>query len=167
MDRPEGGWLQAGRVGRPHGLDGSFHVRDAVPRLLALGEQVVVDGGSFRIARRAGDDRHPIIRLEGHETRAAAESLNGRELLVGRSEAPRLDEDEWWADDLVGCAVCDAEREVGTVVRLLALPSCEALEVARTDGSGELLVPLVSDAVRTVDVERKRIEIDLRFLGAE
>lgn len=167
MDHPERGWLQAGRVGRPHGLDGSFHVRDAVPRLLALGEQVVVDGTSFRIARRAGDDRHPIIRLEGHDTRAAAESLNGQELLVLRSEAPRLDDDEWWADDLVGCTVCDAEREVGTVVRLLALPSCEALEVARRDGSGELLVPLVSDAVRTVDVERKRIEIDLRFLGAE
>ena len=30
-----------------------------------------------------------------------------------------------------------------------------------------MLVPLVSDAVREVDIERKRIEIDLKFLGED
>jgi ribosomal 30S subunit maturation factor RimM len=51
------------------------------------------------------------------------------------------------------------------VSRLLALPSCEVLEVER---AGEpLLVPLVSDAVRAVDLERRTIEIDLRFLGED
>ncbi len=37
----------------------------------------------------------------------------------------------------------------------------------RTDRKGELLVPLVGDAVRTVDIEHKQIDVDLRFLGAE
>ena len=32
--------LQAGRVGRPHGLDGSFYVTRARARLLALGSTV-------------------------------------------------------------------------------------------------------------------------------
>jgi ribosomal 30S subunit maturation factor RimM len=32
-------------------------------------------------------------------------------------------------------------------------------------GGGELLVPLVGEAVRTVDVQRGEIEIDLAFLG--
>ena len=36
-----------------------------------------------------------------------------------------------------------------------ALPSCEVLEVARRRRRPELLVPLVSDAVRAVDVERR------------
>lgn len=167
MDRRAGGWLEAGRVGRPHGLDGSFHVRDAVPNLLTLGEEVVVGGHASRITRRAGDDRRPIIRLEGHETRSAAEALNGEQLLVLQTEAPELDSDEWWAEDLIGCTVRDAGREVGVVVRLLAFPSCEALEVARSGDAGELLVPLVSDAVRTVDIERKEIDVDLAFLGEE
>jgi 16S rRNA processing protein RimM len=85
---------------------------------------------------------------------------------VKPTKAPELEDDEWWAEDLEGCAVHDAGRPVGTVRRLLALPSCEVLEVQREDG-GELLVPLVTDAVREVDVERKRIDVDLRFLGAE
>jgi 16S rRNA processing protein RimM len=167
MDQPAGGWLLAGRVGRPHGLDGSFHVRDASPRLLEAGLEVVVDGQRSRIDRRAGDDRRPIVRLEGHGDRAAAEALRGRELLAERVEAPELDSDEWWAEDLVGCTVHDGDTDVGRVTRLLALPSCEVLEVVREEGSEELLVPLVSDAVRSVDIERKRIDVDLRFLGAE
>ena len=131
MDQPAAGWLHAGRVGRPHGLDGSFHVRDPVPRLLAVGEEVVIGGSASRIVRRAGDDRRPIIQLEGHANRADVEPLNGQQLLVARLVAPELDADEWWAEDLVGCTVRDADREVGKVVRLLELPSCEVLAVAR------------------------------------
>jgi ribosomal 30S subunit maturation factor RimM len=48
----------------------------------------------------------------------------------------------------------------------VALPSCEALDVERPDADA-LLVPLVSGAVRSVDVERREIEIDLDFLGED
>jgi 16S rRNA processing protein RimM len=84
---------------------------------------------------------------------------------VPRAHAPELGPDEWWAEDLEGCGVHDGERLVGTVIRMLVLPSCEVLEVQREDGTGVLLVPLVSDAVREVDIERREIEIDLGFLG--
>jgi ribosomal 30S subunit maturation factor RimM len=53
------------------------------------------------------------------------------------------------------------------VTRLLELPSCEVLEVARTGGGQALLVPLVTDAVRDVDLEHRVIDVDLRFLGEE
>ena len=161
----EGQWLRAGRVGSPHGLDGSFHVIDARPKLLAHGASVSIAGRPLGITRRAGTDLRPILRLEGHEDRSAAEALRGAELLVPRTAAPELEDEEWWAEDLEGCSVLDAQTAVGTVRRLLALPSCEVLEVARPGGVGDLLVPLVSDAVRSVDLERREIDIDLRFLG--
>jgi 16S rRNA processing protein RimM len=161
------GWLHAGKVGRPHGLDGSFHVVEANAPLLAPGRIVLVDGEARAIVRRAGTDARPVIRLEGHDDRAAAQALTGSELLAARSEAPELGEDEWWAADLEGCSVRDGGREVGVVRRLLALPSCEVLEVARSGNGEELLVPLVSDAVRAVDIERRLIDVDLRFLGEE
>jgi 16S rRNA processing protein RimM len=171
--RPPTGWLRAGAVGSPHGLDGSFHVIAPKPELLSMGASVLLarsaedpaGGRELRIERLAGTDRRPIVRLEGCTDRAGAESLRGHELLVPRTSAPELEEDEWWAEDLEGCTVHDAGTPVGTVGRLLALPSCEVLEVVRADGSGVLLVPLVSDAVRSVDVERHEIEVDLRFLG--
>ncbi len=45
-------------------------------------------------------------------------------------------------------------------------PSCEVLEVVLADGGGELLVPLVSDAVQTVDIDRREIVVDVQFLGS-
>jgi 16S rRNA processing protein RimM len=162
---PHGGWLTAGRAGAPHGLDGSFHVVQPVIGLLELGATVFVGGRERRIARRAGTDQRPIVRLEGSEDRSAAEALRGAELLAPKASAPALGQDEWWATDLEGCRVHDAGVDVGVVTRLLALPSCEVLEVARADGGGELLVPLVRDAVRNVDIERQEIDIDLVFLG--
>jgi 16S rRNA processing protein RimM len=157
-------WLHAGRVGRPHGLDGSFHVTRPNAALLQNAETVRVDDRELAISRRAGTPRQLILRLEDHDDRAAAERLRGKDILVARGGAPELGPDEWWEEDLVGCTVHDGDRSIGTVRRLVELPSCEVLEVERP-GGGELLVPLVSDAVREVDVERRAIDIDLRFLG--
>jgi 16S rRNA processing protein RimM len=158
-------WLRAGVVGRPHGLDGSFHVNDPVADLLEVGVEVKVDGVLRRIERRAGHDRRVIVRLDGSNGRGSIADLRGHEILVARAGAPELDEDEWWAADLEGCAVRDGSQEVGVVARLLALPSCEVLQVARPDGAPDLLVPLVKDAVRDVDVQERVIDVDLQFLG--
>jgi 16S rRNA processing protein RimM len=158
--------LHAGRVGRPHGLDGSFHVTRASAALLDAGSTLLLDGREEEIVRRAGTDARPIVRLASCTTRAQAEALRGSDLFVPRAQAPALEEDEWWPEQLEGCRVLDGAREVGVVRRLLALPSCEVLEVARPAGAGgELLVPLIRDAVRAVDVEARRIDVDLAFLG--
>jgi 16S rRNA processing protein RimM len=161
-DRPE---LQAGRVGRAHGLDGSFYVTRARPRLLELGMEVSVGGTAAAIVRRAGTEQHPIVRLAGIEGRQSAEALRGMSLSVERLNAPTLAEGEWWAHELEGCAVVDGELLVGSVSRMIELPTCEALEVHLAEGGEVLLVPMVRDAVRRVDIANRRIEVDMEFLG--
>jgi 16S rRNA processing protein RimM len=128
--------------------------------LLGLDAPLTVAGRETRIVRRSGTAERPILRLEGFSSRPEIEAVRGEALLVAREHAPDLGEDEWWADDLVGLAVVDGEREVGVVERVLALPSCEVLVV------GELLIPLVDDAVRSVDLAAGRVDVDLGFLGA-
>jgi 16S rRNA processing protein RimM len=156
-------------------LDGSFYVTGARPRLLTLGTVVTVDGNATEIVRRAGTDEHPIVRVRGIDGREAAERLRGVELSVERDDAPSLGEGEWWAGDLEGCEVVDGERVVGVVSGLLELPSCEALEVRGVAGAGDvtaaggrvpegILIPLVRDAIRRVDVEERRIDVDMSFV---
>ncbi len=157
--------LPAGRVGRPHGLDGSFYVTRPRPKLLSVGVALTVAGRSAQIVRRAGTEQRPIVRLEGVEERVAAEALRGMELVVAGADAPVLGEGEWWAHELEGCAVVDGEEQLGIVTRLIELPSCEALEVRPADGGATVLVPMVKDAVRRVEPARGRIEVDLDFLG--
>lgn len=138
--------VTAGRVGKPHGHDGSFYV-EAASQPLAQGESVTVGSVEHAVARRAGTDDRPLIRLEGIDD---PRPLRGEPLLV---EA-ELGEDEWLAGDLVGRAVAGH----GRVVRVLDGPSCSVLELS--DGT---LVPFVRDAVRAVGGEQ--IEINEDFLG--
>jgi 16S rRNA processing protein RimM len=146
--------VPAGQVGRPHGLDGSFHVTR--PGELVAGTTVFVDGSPRVIERVTGRADKPIVRLFGCTSREDAEVLRGRALEV---PPPPLEQGEYWARDLVGCEVVDGARSVGVVSRMVALPSCEALEV------GDLLIPMVRDAIRSIDVAGRRIDVDMRFVG--
>jgi 16S rRNA processing protein RimM len=144
-----------GRVGKPHGLDGSFHVLDPLPAALSVGADV----GVGKIVGRKGTEAAPILRLDVASDRNAIEALRGSELRMARASAPSLDEDEYWADDLLGCAVVAGETPLGEVERLVAYPSCEVLVV------GEHLIPMVRDAIREVDLAARRIVVDADFLG--
>jgi len=142
--------VTAGVVGRSHGLDGSFHV-ERPQHPLERGTVVCLDGREWTVKRRAGTDRKPLIRLAGVDTREAAAALRGEPLLVQQA----LADGEWLAADLVGCRV----EGLGAVVRVIDAPSCDLLEL-----EGGELVPLISDAVHSVDLDDRKIEIDRRFL---
>ncbi len=157
-------WLHAGRVGRPHGLDGSFHVTRGRWLLLEPGATVRVGERDLVVDRRAGTEDRPILRFAGASSRADLDELRGTDLLVARTAAPALPDGEFWAEELEGCAVVDGEVEVGVVIAMVELPSCEALQVRRSAGD-ELLVPMVEAAVRSIDTERRRVDVDLAFLG--
>jgi 16S rRNA processing protein RimM len=138
--------VTAGRVGKPHGRDGSFYV-DAASHPLPAGTPLVLGDGTHTVERRAGTDEHPLVRLSGVDDPRPRRG----ELLLVEAE---LGEDEWLASDLVGRSVPGR----GRVVRVLDGPSCSVLELE--DGT---LVPFVSDAIRSV--EGGEIHVNEDFLG--
>lgn len=150
--------LPIGRVGRPHGLDGSFVVEGASddPRRWKQGARVFVDGDAAEIvsSRRVGKGR-PAIRLD----RTAA---RGAELAVQARDLPPADPDAWYVFDLVGLRVEDASgRSLGTVVGVYPGVANDNLEL--DDGT---LVPLIEAAVRDVDVPGGRIVVADGYLAS-
>jgi 16S rRNA processing protein RimM len=140
--------VTAGRVGKPHGLDGSFYV-DGARHALPEGATVTVGSNTYSLDRRAGTDERPLIRLAG----VADPRPLGGELLLIEDE---LAEDEWLAAELVGSRV----PGLGTVERVVDGPSCSVLEL--DDGT---LVPFVSDAIERVDTDAGEIHVRADFLG--
>jgi 16S rRNA processing protein RimM len=147
------GQVSAGRVGRAHGLDGSFYVEQPTEPL-EPGTEVTVAGSNVRVERRAGTEQRPILRLSGVGDRDAAEAIRGESILVDGGD---LAEGEYLTADLVGCEI----PGLGSVRRVIAAPSCDVLEV----GDDAVLVPFVSDAIRRVDTGARVIEVDPGFLG--
>ena len=154
----ESGLVPVGRVGRPHGLDGAFVVERASDdeRWWEVGAAVLVDGApaTIELSRRVGGGRR-AIRLDRRVER-------GAELAVHVSELPLPEADSYYTFQLVGLAVVDEEgRELGVVVEVHPGVANDNLELA--DGT---LVPLIDDAVRTVDLAAGRIVVVRGFLGA-
>jgi 16S rRNA processing protein RimM len=147
--------VAAGRVGRPHGLDGSFYVSQPYEDL-AEGTEVTIAGRRAVVERRAGTDDRPIVRVSGVSDRDAAGGLRGEPLLVS---AGQLEEGEFLIEDLVGCEI----PGLGEVRRVVPAPSCDLLEV----GDDAVLVPFISDAVKRVDTDARVIEVDRGFLGLD
>ena len=96
-----------------------------------------------------------IIAFEGVEDREAAEALRGTVLTLPRADVP-LDEDAFWAGDLLGREVVDdVGALVGVVEGTLDGPAHDYLVLARPDG-GEALLPAVADLV---DIGPERIVV--------
>ncbi len=159
--------LRIGRIGRPHGNEGAFTVSEATERLDLLdpGRRVLVGGRETKVAWRKGTPQRPLVKLEGVDDRAGVEALRGETISVPREEIGTLAQGEYLVDDLIGCEVVDGPEHVGVVGDVLLMPSADLLEVER-DAAVNLLVPLVADAVRAIDLEARRVDVDTRFLDA-
>ena len=146
--------VSAGRVGRAHGRDGSFYVEQPT-HPLPEGFAVRIGDRDHRIERRAGTDDRPLIRVDGVADRDAAIALAGEVVTIAEAESP-IAEDEFLVEDLVGCEI----DGLGAVTRVLDGPSCDVLEV----GDEGVLIPLIRDAVKQVDLDRRIIVVDRDFL---
>ena len=159
--------LRVGIVGRPHGTEGAFVVAEPTERLELLepGRTVTVAGKTVTVEWRRGTPARPLLKLEWEGGRTAAAELRGQPITVPRS-AIKLAGDEFLVDDLVGCEAFDGDLPLGRVRDVLLLPSADVLDVESEAGE-QLLVPLLRDAVRSVDVSRGRVDIDTGFLDAD
>ena len=148
-----------GRVGKPHGLDGSFFVEGPSDRegAFARGATVYVDGEPAEIVgSRRGAGGRPVIRLDRRVERGAA-------LAVPRTELPELEEDAYYVFQLVGLVVEEeGGRVLGRVRDVVDYPANDVLEL----DSGVSL-PLVETCVRQVDVEGGRIVVSTGFADPE
>jgi 16S rRNA processing protein RimM len=147
-------FVPVGRVGRPHGLDGSFFVEGASEAAdrFAEGATLYVEGQPARVAASRHARGRPVIRLDRRVERGAT-------LAVARDALPPPEEDAYYVFQLVGLRVEEEEgRELGRVVDVREYPANDVLEL----DSG-LALPLVEACVRQVDLDGGRIIVSRGF----
>ena len=137
--------IQVGRVGRPHGLDGSFVVEQASqdPERFAPGARVLLDGVEATVAESKRAGSRLVVRLDREAERGAV-------LAVPRGELAAVGEGEFYVFQLTGLSV---EEESGFVLgRVQDVAPGVANDVLELDTG--LALPLVEDCVLSVDLER-------------
>jgi 16S rRNA processing protein RimM len=151
--------VPVGRVGRPHGVDGSFFVEGAseAPERFAKGARLLVDGepAEVTVSKRGAGGR-VVIKLDRAVPRGAT-------LAVRRADLPEPEADAYYVFQLVGLAVEEeGGRALGTVLEVENGPANDALVLQ--DG---LLLPFVGDCVLDVDLEGGRILVARGFADAD
>ena len=147
-------WVSVGRVGRPHGLDGSFVVEEAstAPERFQPGARVYVDREPATVVdhKRAGG--RPVVRLDRKAPRGSALELPVAEL-------PPPEEGSYYAFQLVGLRVDEDGGE--TLGRVAEVEPGVANDVLRLDTG--VALPLVEECVTVVDLEAGRLVVAAGF----
>jgi 16S rRNA processing protein RimM len=149
--------ITVGRVGKSHGIDGSFVVENAseTRELFAAGSKLFVGGEEATVVGSKQARGRPVIRLDRRVPR-------GTSLEVPRSALAPTDEDEYYVFQLVGLEVSEQGGEVlGTVRDVTPGVANDVLEL----DSG-LLLPMVEECVLSVDLDAGSILVAPGFSSA-
>ena len=153
-----------GRVGAPLGVQGWVRIHsytdppEGIANYAALELARGADVRRVRVleTKRAGQGM--AVRLEGIETREAAQMLSGAEVRVDRSELPDPGPGTYYWHDLIGLEASNRDgQRLGRVEEILELPAHPVIVLR---GDRERLVPLVRERLVAVDLAGGRVTLD-------
>ncbi len=124
--------------------------------LLSPQEEVL---GRRRLSVRPKEEQ--IARLEGVDSREAAEALKAHFLSVPREEALPLGEGRYFVDDLIGLSVEAEDGQVlGSIREVLPYAPNDIL-VIRRPGKKDLLLPVQNETFLRADLELGRAYVQV------
>ena len=153
-----------GRVGAPFGVQGWVKVNSYTNP-----PEGIAGYGSWDLVRAGRAERRAVlewkragravaVRLEGVDSRDAAQALTGCDVQVDRSELAPTASGEYYWHDLIGLEVRNREgAELGRVEGVLEMPAHPVLVLR---GERERLVPLVPERLVEVDLDAGRVTVD-------
>ena len=142
--------VRIGKVGRPHGIDGAFFVEQPSDdsRWWKTGASFLAAGQPVNVVAHRTSSGRPVIKLDRPVERGAY-------LEVERDALPATEDDEYYAFELVGLAVVEETgRALGTVKAVTPGVANDVLELDTA-----VLLPMVEDCVRVIDLEARRIVV--------
>jgi 16S rRNA processing protein RimM len=170
-------WVWLARIRRPQGRKGEvfadlltdFPEKFAERKRLWLVPEKDADqaGAPAREIELADHWLHKggiVLHFAGVDTISAAEMLADQMVVIPQSQRTKLDEDEVYIADLIGCALVDVAGGspivVGTIAEVDRSTGPVALLVVEGAG-GEILIPFAKSFLRQIDLEGKKVEMAL------
>ncbi|MDY5129190.1 ribosome maturation factor RimM [Actinotignum urinale] len=152
-------------VGAAQGLKGEVRVNvrtDSPEERFARGSRLLTDSQDYpnlTVERMRTYKTHTYLQFEEIKDRTGAENLRGTELLID-TEKVEVEEDAWYAHELVGLEVLDPEGYQLGIIAGLEYGEAQDLIVVR-EGDGRITrVPFVKEIVTDVDIADHCIVVD-------
>ena len=98
-----------------------------------------------------------ILKIKGFDKIEDSTKLIGKNIYVDRSDAVKLDENEYFIVDLMGLSCYQDDKLIGNVKDIMTTKANSILVVDYD--KKDLLIPMVSDFIEKVDIENSIIKI--------
>lgn len=157
--------LLIGQFTMPHGVRGQMKLHAITDQPAHLGRVKTIFVGEalkpYKLQRAAEHKAGTmIVTLVEVTTRDEAETLRGKEVYIRQQDAAPLADDEYFLHDLPGLRVETVAGELlGSVKEVIETGANEVLVVIRPEG-GEVLIPMIKDVVKQLDIAAGLIVID-------
>ncbi|WP_313132182.1 ribosome maturation factor RimM [Anaerocolumna sp.] len=160
-------FLRVGVITSTHGIRGEvkvFPTTDDVNRFKTL-KQVKLDTGKeyldLEIEGIKFFKQYVILKFKGIDNINDIEKYKGKDLLVTRDNAVKLEEDEYFIYDILGSKVIsDDGNELGELAEVLTTAANDVYVVKTKEGK-EILIPSIKECILDVNVENKEIKVHL------
>ena len=160
------GLLRVGYIAGSHGLHGALRVRTDNPDSTTLGAlgRLFVETATGRrefnvLSVSALGGGHQRVVLEGVDDANAAQALRGGAVMVAAASLPPLREGEFYYFQIAGAEVILTDgRRLGTIEDIMSTAGHDVWVVR--DGEREVLVPVIADVVKAMDLEARRVTIE-------
>ncbi|MEM9105334.1 MAG: ribosome maturation factor RimM [Pseudomonadota bacterium] len=159
-------------IGAPHGVRGELRAKPHTDDPLALGTYGPLfdrAGKAYTVQSVRPAKNVVVMRLEGVESREAAEALKGTEFFVPRDALPddSLEEDEFFQADLEGLMVRDINgTDHGQVTGVHNFGAGDILELKKP-GAKPVMIPFSESAVPHIDWENGVLTVDPLAAGLD
>lgn len=161
------GYVLIGKIVGIHGIKGTNKLKSYAESLSVFkpGRSIIVRDNRNREACVElnwvkSHTRTALISFKGVTDHDQAEALIGAELFIPETELPELDEDTYYWFELIGIEVYTTEDEfLGRIESIFPTGSNDVYVVK--DKQKEILVPALDSVVIDIDLEHKRMRVDL------
>jgi 16S rRNA processing protein RimM len=176
MTVPHATWVLLARIVRPQGRRGEvladiftdFPQYFTERKRLFLRPPAVAQIDAMREIKVESHWLHKgrvVLKFAQVDSIADAENLRGFEVVIPREERMPLEGDAVYVSDLLGVRVIDVSRggaeDAGEITDVEPEAAGPAMLVVRTPAGDELLIPFVRAYLRKIDLQARRMEMEL------
>lgn len=159
-------YFEIGQISNTHGLKGEMKVIPFTEKNedYAKLENILVDFNGTLKEYTVESVRYQkdvvLIKLKGVDDIEEAEKLKGHYIKIPRDSAKKINEDEYFIADLLGCEVYQDETLLGVLDDVFTAGGSDVYVVKRK-GKQDLLLPAISSVIKKVDVVNQKVFVEV------
>lgn len=157
--------LQVGVITQTHGIRGEvkvFPTTDDAGRFQEL-KQVILDTGKETLSLEIENVKYikqfVILKFKGYDNINDIERYKRCALLIERSDAVPLEEDEYFVADMIGMKVLTDQGEEFGILKDVMETGANDVYVIEHPSKGEVLVPAIKECILDVDIPGGQMKI--------